>query len=102
MDTSIHEAKTQLSRLIERAMAGEEVIIARGKKPLVKLVPIREPAGPREIGGFTGDYFISDDFNDPLDAFADYAPAPLAVHEPPAVYGAAAAKTPTRSPARKR
>ena len=39
---NIHEAKTQLSKLVERALEGEEVIIARAGKPMVRLVPIRE------------------------------------------------------------
>ncbi len=40
---TIHAAKTQLSKLIERAEAGEEVIIARGKTPVIRLVPIGAP-----------------------------------------------------------
>ena len=100
MDTSIHEAKTQLSRLIERAMAGEEVIIARGKQPLVKLVPIRDVAGPRVIGGFRGDYYMSDDFDEPLAAFADYAALPSEVHEALTGY-AVAPKKPAKSRSRK-
>ncbi|TVQ34808.1 MAG: type II toxin-antitoxin system prevent-host-death family antitoxin [Geminicoccaceae bacterium] len=41
MQVTVHEAKTQLSKLIEAALAGEEVVIARGKQPVVKLVPIQ-------------------------------------------------------------
>ena len=40
MQVTVHEAKTQLSRLIEAALAGEEVVIARGSKPVVRLVPL--------------------------------------------------------------
>jgi prevent-host-death family protein len=40
---NMHEAKTQLSRLVERAVAGEEVIIGKAGKPLVKLVPVEQP-----------------------------------------------------------
>jgi prevent-host-death family protein len=42
MQVTVHAAKTHLSRLIEAALAGEEVVIARGSKPVVKLVPIRQ------------------------------------------------------------
>jgi len=42
MQVNVHEAKTQLSKLIEAALAGEEVIIARGPKPAVRLVPIAQ------------------------------------------------------------
>ena len=65
--TTIHEAKTNLSRLIEKAERGEEVIIARGKQPVVRLVPIaKPPAGKRPLGLFKGKFTIPDDFFDPL------------------------------------
>lgn len=48
---TIHEAKTHLSRLIQQVLAGEEVIIARGKEPVVKLMPMQElPVKKRELG----------------------------------------------------
>ncbi len=51
---SIHAAKTNLSRLVERACAGEDVVIARGATPIVRLVPVnREPAG-RKFGAMRG------------------------------------------------
>lgn len=43
---NMHQAKASLSRLVERALAGEEVIIARNGKPLVRLVPVPEPQKP--------------------------------------------------------
>ena len=52
MQYKIHAAKTQLSKLIEAALAGEEVIIAKGDKPVVKLVAI--PRKRFEIGGLEG------------------------------------------------
>lgn len=63
---NMHEAKTQLSALVKSVLAGEEVIIARANKPLVKLVPI-EPA-PREkrLGQFAGKIWMAPDFDDPL------------------------------------
>jgi prevent-host-death family protein len=46
----MHEAKTSLSRLVERALAGEEVVIARDGEPLVKLVPVPKEGKPRTAG----------------------------------------------------
>lgn len=62
---SIHAAKTHLSRLIARAEAGEEVIIARGKKPVVKLVPIT-PKPRRVFGSLKGQVSIGPEFFEPL------------------------------------
>lgn len=59
----IHEAKSRLSRLIERAMSGEEVIIARGGTPVVRLVPIRRDDSPRVGGQWKGRVRIADDFD---------------------------------------
>lgn len=63
---NIHEAKTHLSRLIESVIAGEEVVIAKAGKPLVKLIPYEETKQPRQPGGWEGKVTISDDFNDEL------------------------------------
>ena len=49
---TIHKAKTNLSRLIEKASAGEEVIIARGSKPVARLVAVGEVKGKRKPGAF--------------------------------------------------
>ena len=63
---NMHEAKSQLSALVEAAIAGEEVVIARAAKPVARLVPF-EPAGqPREPGGWEGGIWIADDFDTPL------------------------------------
>ena len=70
---SIHEAKTHLSKLIQKALAGEEVIIANAGKPVVKLVPIEQPEKKiREFGGWEGQVWMADDFDAPLDDFKDY------------------------------
>ncbi len=61
---TVHEAKTHLSRLIQQACAGEEVIIARGKEPLVKLVPIA--LQERKPGGFEGLISWTDEAFEPL------------------------------------
>ena len=63
---TIHEAKTNLSMLIKKACQGEEVIIARGDKPVVKLVPVGEPATDRVPGGFEGLISWTEDAFDPL------------------------------------
>jgi prevent-host-death family protein len=63
---NMHEAKSQLSALVEAAIAGEEVVIARAGKPVARLVPF-EPAGqPRKPGGWKGGIWIADDFDAPL------------------------------------
>ncbi len=66
--SNIHEAKSQLSKLIESALAGEEIIIARAGKPLVKLVPYQKEIEPRVPGGWEGKVVMSDDFDDELPA----------------------------------
>jgi prevent-host-death family protein len=66
--SNIHEAKSQLSKLIESALAGEEIIIAKAGKPLVKLVPYQEKIEPRLPGGWEGKVVMSDDFDDELPA----------------------------------
>ena len=61
---NIHEAKTHLSRLVERAEAGEEIVIARAGKPVARLVPLRETREPRQLGGLEGQIWIADDFDE--------------------------------------
>ena len=62
---NLYEAKTNLSRLVDEALAGEEVIIARAGKPLVRLVPCRQKDQPRRPGNEK--IWIADDFDAPLD-----------------------------------
>ncbi len=64
--TNIHEAKTHLSRLVDRAERGEEIIIARAGKPVAMLVGYTEPQTPRQGGQWRGLVRISDDFDAPL------------------------------------
>ncbi len=66
MEVNIHEAKTHLSRLLEKVSAGEEVIIAKAGKPVAKLVPIKSAPKKRAWGTAKGDFVVPDDFNDPL------------------------------------
>lgn len=60
---NIHEAKSQLSKLIEYAMQGEEVIIAKSGKPMVRLVPIFSDDSSRQGGQWRGKIHITDDFD---------------------------------------
>ncbi len=63
---NIHEAKTELSKLVERAEAGEEIVIARAGKPAAKLVPVTKSRGRRRLGLLDGKFRVPDNFNAPL------------------------------------
>lgn len=63
---NIHAAKTQLSKLLDAAAAGEEVIIAKAGKPVAKLVPIDRALEPRRLGILDGKIYVPDDFDDLL------------------------------------
>jgi prevent-host-death family protein len=67
---NVHEAKTHLSKLLERVEAGEEIVIARNGKPVAKLVaaPARKPRVP---GALKGRIWISDDFDEPDQEIVD-------------------------------
>lgn len=62
----MHDAKTHLSRLAERAAGGEEIVIARSGRPLARLVPLEEARPPRRLGLWKGRVRIGDDFDAPL------------------------------------
>lgn len=66
MEVNIHEAKTHLSRLLEKVALGEEVIIAKAGRPIAKLVPVKNPAKNRPLGTAKGDFEVPDDFDAPL------------------------------------
>ncbi len=61
---NIHEAKTHLSRLVERVEAGEEVVIARAGRPVARLVPYRSRTTPRVPGRWRDQIVIAPDFDD--------------------------------------
>ena len=63
---TIHKAKTQLSRLIKKACRSEGIVIARGKEPVVKLVPITQTRGDRQPGALKGKIHIGPEFFEPL------------------------------------
>jgi prevent-host-death family protein len=60
---NIHEAKTQLSRLVEQAAGGEPFIIAKAGKPMVRVTAIDAPAEARRLGFLEGEIAVPDDFD---------------------------------------
>ncbi len=60
---NIHEAKTHLSRLVERAARGEPFVIARAGKPLVRVSALEPPAAPRRLGFLAGEWRVPADFD---------------------------------------
>jgi len=69
---NIHEAKTHLSRLIQEAVNGEDIVIARGNEPLVRLVLVESARSQRTLGWAKGQVTIAADFDAPLDDFGEY------------------------------
>jgi prevent-host-death family protein len=69
---NIADAKARFSELVNRAMAGEEVVIARANKPLLKLVPYHAPRQALQPGSARGQIWMSDDFDGPLEEFEEY------------------------------
>ncbi len=77
---NLHDAKTQLSRLVEAAAKGEEIIIAKAGKPMARLVPLRPSARKeRKPGGLKGKIWVAEDFDAPLSAEeqADWTKSPI-------------------------
>jgi prevent-host-death family protein len=72
IQVNIHEAKTHLSRLIAKVIAGEEIIIAKGNTPVVKLVQVKTLKEKRKLGSAKGKIHIAADFDTPLDDLKDY------------------------------
>ena len=70
---NMHEAKSQLSKLVARAEAGEDVVIARDGRPAVRLTPVQRDKTwiQRFEGALAGQIWISDDFDAPLPEFED-------------------------------
>jgi prevent-host-death family protein len=65
---NLYEAKTSLSRLVERAAAGEEIIIAKAGQPKARLVPLADRVEGRQPGGWEGKVWVAEDFDEPLPA----------------------------------
>ena len=69
---NIHQAKTNLSKLIKKVVNGEEVVIAKGNIPLVKMVSLVSQKSKRKIGSAQGVVSVADSFDEPLEDFKDY------------------------------
>ena len=63
MSVNVYEAKTHLSQLLDRAAAGEEIVIARAGRPIARLVPLAASSGRRVPGGWRGKVSIAADFD---------------------------------------
>ncbi len=74
---NMHQAKSSLSRLVERALAGEEVVIARNGEPLVHLVPVQKKRKPRVPGRLKGQVWIGPDFEFTDEEITELFEAPL-------------------------
>ena len=68
---NVHEAKTHLSRLLERVEAGEEIVLARAGRPIARIVPYGARREPRRPGIWKGRVWIAPDFDAPLPGFED-------------------------------
>jgi prevent-host-death family protein len=68
---NIHEAKTHFSKLLERVLSGEEVIIAKAGKPVARILPVASDVSVRQPGNDKGKVTIRPDFDDPLEEFAE-------------------------------
>jgi prevent-host-death family protein len=66
MEVNIHEAKTHLSRLLERVAMGEEIVIAKAGTPVAKLVPVASARRKFKFDSAKGEFVVPDDFNEPL------------------------------------
>lgn len=71
MQVNLHEAKTHLSRLVDRAAAGEEIVIARAGRPVARLVGIERPSGSRPLGVWRGRIRIGPEFDAVDETLAD-------------------------------
>jgi prevent-host-death family protein len=70
---NVHEAKTNLSRLLKQVADGEEIVIAKDGEPVARLVPVpRKATGVREMGFLKGQIWMSDDFNETPEEFKEY------------------------------
>jgi len=69
---TIHEAKTQFSKLVRRAEAGEEIVVRRGREPVARIVPLEKHRGVQGFGSMKGEIRIAEDFDAPLEDFAEY------------------------------
>lgn len=66
MKVPIHQAKAQLSRLIQKACDGEEIVISRGREPVARLVPVKHERPQRKFGALRGKLRVDPTFFEPL------------------------------------
>jgi prevent-host-death family protein len=66
VEVTVEEAETQLSTLLDRAAAGEEVVITRNGRPVARLVSAKRSCSPRRLGALRGKITVPDDFDAPL------------------------------------
>jgi prevent-host-death family protein len=69
---NVAEAKARFSMLVRKALSGEEVVIAKDNKPLLRLVPLEEKRGPRKPGSAKGQIKMAPDFDATPADFAEY------------------------------
>ncbi len=69
---NVAEAKARFSELVQKAVSGEEVVIARDNRPLLRLVPLAGPGGRREPGSAKGRVWMAPDFDRTPEDFEDY------------------------------
>ena len=69
---NVAEAKARLSELVQKAVSGEEIVIAKDNKPLLKLVPLAPSSGKRKPGTAKGRIWMAPDFDETPDDFRDY------------------------------
>ncbi len=72
MKVGVYEAKSKLSKMIELAIDGEDVVITKNGEDMVRLIPIRKKKSDW-IGMFVGQVIIHDDFDEPLEEFEEYS-----------------------------
>lgn len=77
MQVNTHEAKTQLSKLLERAAAGEEIIIAKAGRPMARLVAYRPMKQKRRPGQWRGEVWMAPDFDETPDELVDLFDGPI-------------------------
>ncbi len=63
---NLYDAKTNLSSLVDRAARGEEIVIAKGGRPMARLVPLDRRTAPRRLGLFANQIQVFENFDDPL------------------------------------
>lgn len=72
IQVNVHEAKTHFSKLLKEVLKGKEIIIAKGNKPIAKLISIEGKKPKRKLGTAKGKVQIAPDFDEPINDFEEY------------------------------